>query len=107
MSYEYSYEKDSSKELISIVYDKLTIKPKKDCLGRNRGTEIWMEDVNGTKNKVSEELITYRKIGDHATTMPSTVRYGDKSSGSYALRDSVKYTYDEMGNISKYTKTEI
>ena len=101
MSYEYSYEKDSSKELISIVYDKLTIKPKKDCLGRNRGTEIWMEDVNGTKNKVSEELITYRKIGDHATTMPSTVRYGDKSSGSYALRDSVKYTYDEMGNISK------
>jgi len=60
-----------------------------------------MEDVNGTKNKVSEELITYRKIGDHATTMPSTVRYGDKSSGSYALRDSVKYTYDEMGNISK------
>lgn len=74
----------------------LKVSPKPDCLGRSKGKEVSIDN-----EKVYEELITYRKVGDHATTMPSTVRYGDKQSGSYGIRDSLKYTYDEMGNISK------
>jgi RHS repeat-associated protein len=50
---------------------------------------------------IAEESKTYRKVSDHATNMIATIRYGDTSSGSYIFRDSLKYAYDVMGNISK------
>ena len=33
--------------------------------------------------------------------MPSTIRYGNKTGGRYGIRDSIKYAYDEEGNIAK------
>ena len=71
-------------------------KSRRDCLGRNTGKEIAVSEA-----KVAEEIITYRKVGDHATQMPSTIRYGDKTGGRYGIRDSIKYAYDEEGNIAK------
>ena len=44
-------------------------------------------------------MIHYLKHGDHATTMPSTVRYGNTANGKFVLMDSIKYRYDSMGNI--------
>ncbi len=36
-------------------------------------------------DKIAEEKITYVKFGDHATAMPSTVRYANKVNGKYLL----------------------
>ena len=33
--------------------------------------------------------------------MPCTVWYGDKTNGSYQVKDSIRYAYDKMGNIEK------
>ena len=51
--------------------------------------------------KVGEENSSYRKVSDHATNMPSTVWFGDKTNGTYQINDSILYAYDEMGNIAK------
>ena len=51
--------------------------------------------------KVGEENISYRKVSDHATNMPSTVWFGDKTNGTYQINDNILYAYDEMGNIAK------
>ena len=33
--------------------------------------------------------------------MPSTVLFGDKTNGTYQIKDSIRYAYDKMGNIEK------
>ena len=38
---------------------------------------------------------------DHATNMPSAVWFGDKTNGTYQIKDSIRYAYDKMGNIEK------
>ena len=64
----------------------LTIIPKYDTIGRNQGREIHFG-----ADKLAEEHISYRKVGDHATNMPSTVRFGNRIDGEFVLRDSLKY----------------
>ena len=95
-TYTYTYKNNSAQTLDYFTVGTLKVSPKTDCLGRNMGKEI---ALSGTK--VYEEIIAYRKVGDHATQMPSTIRYGDKVGGAYGIRDSLKYVYDEMGNIAK------
>ena len=70
------------------------IEPKVDCLGRNRGKTVsWL----GTK--IYSEDITYLKHGDHATSMPLTISYGNNTENGFVVKDRIKYKYDEMGNI--------
>ena len=95
-TYAYTYKNNSTQVLDYFTVGSLRVSSKTDCLGRNTGKEI---AVSGTK--LYEEIISYRKVGDHATQMPSTIRYGDKAGGGYGIRDSLKYAYDEMGNIAK------
>lgn len=43
------------------------------------------------------EYISYRKVGDHATNMPSMVFF---ATGT-AIKDNIKYKYDKCGNITE------
>lgn len=95
--YDYTYKDDSSRALKNIkINNDINIKPKLDVLGRNKGKEVCIDT-----NKIAEEQIVYRKVGDHATNMPSTVWFGDKTNGSHQIKDSIRYAYDKMGNIEK------
>ena len=64
--------------------------PSTDILGRPTGKTI---EAGG--NKIAEEKITYAKFGDHATSLPASVRYA--TNGEF--RESLQYRYDSMGNI--------
>lgn len=75
-TYDYTYEDNAEHELSSVSTDGWKFKARRDWLGRNTGKEIAVSEA-----KVAEEIITYRKVGDHATQMPSTIRYGDKTGG--------------------------
>ena len=46
-------------------------------------------------NKIAEEKITYIKFGDHATNMPSNVRFATNG----VFNESIQYKYDSMGYI--------
>ncbi len=70
--------------------------PQTDKLGRNAGREV----VSG-ETKLAGEYIYYRKVGDHATNMPSCVYFGNRKNGKYVISDNVKYEYDKNGNICK------
>ncbi len=94
--YNYTYKTDAKRAIESIAVGNVTVKPKLDIFDRNKGKELLF---NGTK--IAEENISYRKVGDHATQMPSTIWFGDKANGSYQVKDSVRYAYDKMGNIEK------
>ena len=94
--YTYGYKTDSAHALDSITVNGSTIKPKLDVLGRNKGKEICIGS-----DKIAEESIAYRKVGDHATNMPTTIRFGNKLGDKFALMDSLRYAYDKMGNIEK------
>lgn len=94
--YTYGYKTDSMHALDSITVNGSTIKPKLDVLGRNKGKEICIGS-----DKIAEESIAYRKVGDHATNMPTTIRFGNKFGDKFALADSLRYAYDKMGNIEK------
>ena len=93
---DYYYKENAARDLDFMWYDrKVIIRPKTDVLGRNIGKTVMLPGGR------AEEIITYRKVGDHATQMPSTIRYGDNTGGEYGIRDCLKYAYDEMGNIAK------
>mgnify|MGYP002796320176 CR=1 FL=1 len=66
-----------------------------DVNGRNTGREIY----DGTE-QVAGEYIRYRKVGDHATNMPSAVWFGLKREA----KEGLKYRYDASGNISEITQ---
>ena len=70
--------------------------PQTDKLGRNVGREIWKDNA-----KLAAEYIYYRKAGDHATNMPSSVYFGKKKGDILSISESVKYKYDRMGNICR------
>ena len=91
---QYTY--DENGKLVSYQYenDRITISPKIDCLGRNRGKSF--STING---KIYSEDITYLKHGDHATSMPLTISYGNNTENGFVVKDKIKYKYDEMGNI--------
>ncbi|MDE7306395.1 MAG: hypothetical protein K2N33_03305, partial [Clostridia bacterium] len=67
-TYTYAYKNNAARDLDYISFDGYTFKPLTDCYGRNTGKEIY-----DGESKVAAEYISYRKVGDHATTMPSTV----------------------------------
>ena len=68
----------------------MTARPNTDALGRNTGKTIEFGD-----NKVAEEKISYVKFGDHATNLPSTIRFATYG----VFNESIQYKYDSMGNI--------
>ena len=94
--YDYTYKTNSLHTLESIAVGSVWIKPETDVQGRNKGKSLYINNV-----KVGEENISYRKVSDHATNMPSTVWFGDKTNGTYQIKDSIRYAYDKMGNIEK------
>ena len=89
-TYEYCYKPTADKALDSITVDGNTVSPNTDALGRNTGKVIEVGD-----NKVSEEKISYVKFGDHATSLPSNVRFATNC----VFNESIQYKYDSMGNI--------
>ncbi len=94
-SYQYAYKQTAGKGLESItINDDTTIKPVSDALGRNVGKTIEFPD------KKLSERISYVKFGDHATNLPSTIRFGVDGK----IDDNLQYKYDSMGNIIKVTE---
>ncbi len=93
--YTYFYDNTAAQKLVQINYTRFKFKPLMDVNGRNTGREI----LNLSK-KISCEYISYRKVGDHATNMPSTVWFGDRNG----IKESIKYSYDSRGNICKITE---
>ena len=77
------------------------VKPQFDVLGRNKGREL--SYGTGYNNKIAEEKISYVKFGDHATNLPGTMWFADKSNGKYQVKDSLRYAYDKMGITSLLT----
>lgn len=89
-TYAYYYDNTAAQKLSEIKFKEYSFKPLTDVNGRNTGKEI----LNGSK-KISCEYISYRKVGDHATNMPSTVWFGNGNG----IKESIKYAYDNRGNI--------
>ena len=89
-TYNYTYSNDSKRRIsqVSINNGETVVKPKVDCLGRNTGKTI---TVNG--NTVVDDRISYLKKGSHATNIPLSIEFADKSK--------ISYRYDNMGNIIK------
>ena len=89
-TYEFTHKPTADKALDSITVDGNTVRPNTDALGRNTGKTIEVGD-----NKVAEEKISYVKFGDHATSLPSNVRF----AANGVFNESIQYKYDSMGNI--------
>ena len=88
--YTFDYKATADKSLDSISVDGKVVRPATDALGRNTGKTIEIGD-----NKIAEEKISYVKFGDHATNMPSNVRFATNG----VFNESIQYKYDSMGNI--------
>ena len=95
-TYSYAYKETAAHDLASIGTGTYNFLPQTDKLGRNAGREITESDV-----KLAAEYIYYRKVGDHATNMPSAVYFGKKSGDKFPIAESIKYKYDKMGNICR------
>ena len=97
-TYEYGYKPTADKVLDYITVDSNIVRPQTDALGRNTGKTIGQQytvDGEHHEDTIAEEKISYVKFGDHATNMPSTVRFA--SNGVF--NESMQYKYDSMGNI--------
>ena len=95
--YGYTYKNNAAREIEYIeMPNGIKSYPLKDLNGRNTGKEL--KDVNG--NRVYGEYISYVKVGDHATNMPSAVWYANGN----VIRDNVKYKYDDCGNITEISE---
>ncbi len=73
-TYDFEYGSNAAKTLKSVTVEGVSIMPRKDCAGRNTGKKII---VGG--EEVAEEYIAYRKAGDHATNMPSVMRFVNRT----------------------------
>ena len=89
-SYTYAYKSTANKALDSITIDGKIVRPNTDALGRNTGKTIEIGE-----NKIAEEKISYVKFGDHATSLPSNIRF----AANGVFNESIQYKYDSMGNI--------
>ena len=99
--YSYGYDENTAERKLSqISVGSMIVYPKYDANNRNKGKEIYF----GSNEKLATERIEYRKVGDHATDMPSGIYFGDKQNGTYTEKTHLKYTYDELGNITKITE---
>ena len=88
--YNYGYKYTADKALNSISIGTTTVRPKTDALGRNTGKTIEVSN-----NTVAEEKLSYVKFGDHATNIPSNIRFATNG----VFNESIQYKYDSMGNI--------
>ena len=91
---QYVYTDDSVRKLVSATVDGIEFTPKTDVNGRTVETQVKKGD-----NLIEKTQITYLKKGDHATTLPQTVRYWDKALNGY--KDSLSYAYDSKGNVTQ------
>ena len=97
-TYGYHYRTDAKQSLeYAELPDSVRAYPQTDKLGRNTGKEL--TDLAGQRK--FGEYVSYRKVGDHATNMPSAVYFGGVQNGKYVIRDNLKYQYDARGNICK------
>ncbi len=92
--YTYVYDQTAQRRLEEISVSDLTIRLKHDIVKRNKGKEVVIDE-----NKLCEESIVYRKVGDHATNIPASIYYGAQQINGYAVNEHLKYAYDSMGNI--------
>ena len=77
-TYMFTHKATADQSLDSITVDGNTVSPATDALGRNTGKTIGKQYyVNGEfhEDTVAEEKISYIKFGDHATNLPSNVRF--------------------------------
>ena len=95
-TYTYAYKDNAARELESITTGTYKFSPQTDNLGRNAGREVWKDNA-----KLAAEYIYYRKVGDHATNMPGSVFFGRKKGEILSISESVKYKYDNIGNICR------
>lgn len=102
-TYAYTYKNNAAKDLDSITVGSLTVTHKTDVQGRNTGKEIYY----GKGKKIAEENIYYRKVGDHATNMPVSMRFGSLINGKYSILDRLQYKYDSCGNITEIRENDI
>ncbi|MDE7395565.1 MAG: hypothetical protein K2M95_05570 [Clostridiales bacterium] len=107
-TYTYAYKENAAKDLESVSVGDITVSPTSDCLGRSTGKTI---KFAGTT--IAEESIAYRKVGDHATNMPSTVRFGNRiaapseaSTEAQSGDPSVISTEHEVRAEKSQTETE-
>ena len=100
-TYAYAYKDNVAHTLESVTVSGVTFKPQADVLGRNTGRKLYSGE-----NILAEERIYYKKVGDHATGLPSSVWFGTKAGISCRMKDNLRYAYDTMGNISKVYKNE-
>ena len=93
-NYKYSYKENAAREIdyIEMPYGVRSY-VLRDVNGRYTGREL----KSGTGNKVYGEYISYRKVGDRATNMPSAVWYANGN----AIKENIKYKYDACGNITE------
>ena len=92
-SYQYTYDEDDNLTKI-LAESAFGCKPgKPDALGRYTGRTFAMGGVQ----LVEEESVAYIKHGDHATRLPSVIRYRNAGQGSTAY----KYRYDARGNMTE------
>ena len=98
VSYSYTY-KDKRPDTVSasIIYstESFHVTAKYDALGRSAGKTATLGYIT------TEESISYLKHGDHATSLPQSVRYAYGSGAAAVWQDKLEYTYDSMGNISE------
>ena len=90
-TYNYVY-KDDAKSFDYTATGEYKFKPLTDVNGRNTGKEI-----HNATGKIAAEYISYRKMGDRATNMPSSVWYANGQE----IKENIGYTYDKCGNISE------
>lgn len=97
--YTYTYRTPTGNEPSSIAVaagtGNVRIEPQQDALGRDTGKKILYNNV-----AIGEERVSYLKYGDHATRLPSVIRYAETVNGTTAFRTTEKYVYDNMGNIA-------
>ena len=53
---------------------------------------------------ISLFLFVEIRLGDHATNMPASIYFGEIYNSPCAIKKSLKYAYDKMGNIEKIYK---
>ncbi|MCM1441224.1 MAG: hypothetical protein NC131_18775, partial [Roseburia sp.] len=93
--YDYYYKDNAAQDIDYIMLGNLKVYNLKDVYGRIIGKEI-----KRGSSVLSGEYISYLKAGDHATNMPATVWFADGTK----IKDSIKYSYDNCGNIIKITE---
>lgn len=81
-TYNYTYKENAARDLESITVGTYKFSPQTDKSGRNAGREIWKDSA-----KLAAEYIYYRKVGDRATNMPSSVYFGKKKGISNCLSE--------------------